>query len=50
MRGPLAAQRPAAIFLAQLIATAHGTPQTRARRRADPADACAAYAAVAGLS
>jgi hypothetical protein len=42
--------RPAAAFLAQLIATAHGAPQTRARRRAEPADACAAYAAAARLS
>ena len=49
-RAPLAAHRPAAAFLAQLIATAQGTPQTRARRRADPAEACAAYAVIAGSS
>jgi hypothetical protein len=50
MREPLAAHSAAATFLAQLIATAQRAPQTRARRRADPADACAAYTAVAGLS
>jgi hypothetical protein len=38
-------------FLAQLIATALKAPQTRARRRAEPGDASAAYAAgAAGLS
>jgi hypothetical protein len=35
---------PCAAFLAHLIATAQQAPQTRARRRAEPADACAAYA------
>jgi hypothetical protein len=35
---------PAAPFLAQLIATAQQAPQTRARRRAEPADAAALYA------
>ncbi len=35
---------PCAAFLAHLIATAQRAPQTRARRRAEPADACAAYA------
>jgi hypothetical protein len=35
---------PAAPFLAQLIATAQQAPQTRARRRAEPADAVALYA------
>jgi hypothetical protein len=34
-----------AAFLAQLIATAQQAPQTRGRRRSEPADACAAYAA-----
>ncbi len=37
--------RPSALFLAQLIATAQQAPQTRARRRAEPADAAAHYAA-----
>jgi hypothetical protein len=37
--------RPRASFLAQLIATTARVPQTRARRRADPAQAVAAYAA-----
>ena len=36
--------RPSAVFLAQLIAIALEAPQTRARRRAEPADAQAAYA------
>jgi hypothetical protein len=37
--------RPDAAFLAHLIATAQGAPQTRERRRAEPADAILAYAA-----
>jgi hypothetical protein len=37
--------RPSVAFLAQLIATALKAPQTCARRRADPADASAVYAA-----
>jgi hypothetical protein len=37
--------RPCGGFLAQLIATAQQAPQTRARRRAAPGDASAAYAA-----
>jgi hypothetical protein len=41
--------RPAAAFLAHLIATVQGTPQTRARRRAEPADACAAYSAAMAI-
>lgn len=47
---PLAASRcgphsrPDAAFLAHLIATAHGAPQTRERRRAEPSDAIAHYA------
>jgi hypothetical protein len=41
----MARPRPSAAFLAQLIATAQQAPQTRGRRRAEPADACAAYAA-----
>lgn len=43
--GAMARPRPSAPFLAQLIATAQQAPQTRGRRRAEPADACAAYAA-----
>ena len=47
---PLAARhcgphsRPDAAFLAHLIATAQGAPQTRERRRAEPVDAIAHYA------
>ena len=37
--------RPQAGFLAHLIATERQLPQTRERRRAEPADAIAAYAA-----
>jgi hypothetical protein len=36
--------RASAPFVAHLIATAQGTPQTRKRRRADPDQAVAAYA------
>ncbi len=36
--------RPRANFLAQLIATSAQAPQTRARRRAEPDVAIAAYA------
>ena len=43
----LAAQRPSAAFLAQLIATAQHAPQTRQRRRAEPDEVNAVYAAVA---
>jgi len=42
--------QPCAAFLAQLIATALQAPQTRARRRAEPADATAAYAKGAAVS
>jgi len=38
-------QAPPAAFLAHLIATALKAPQTRPRRRAEPDDASAAYAA-----
>ena len=41
--------RPAAPFLAQLIATERGEPQTRERRRAEPDAAAQAYAAAARL-
>src|SRR5688572_17811363 len=40
-------QRPSAAFLAQLVATAQGAPQTRARRRATAGHAAAVYAAAA---
>ena len=40
-------RRPSAPFLAHLIATALGEPQTRDRRRAEPKAAAQAYAAVA---
>ena len=40
-----AVRRPSAAFLTQLIATAQKLSQTRARRRAEPADASAVYAA-----
>src|SRR5215470_10551969 len=36
--------RPSVAFLAHLIATAQHAPQTRARSRAEPADAIATYA------
>ncbi len=39
------AQRASAGFLAQLIATERRLPQTRARRRSEPADAVSRYAA-----
>jgi hypothetical protein len=39
--------RPAAAFLAQLIASQENLPQTRARRRAAPREAIAAYQAAA---
>jgi hypothetical protein len=42
--GPTISQRSSAAFLTQLIATAQQVPQTRARRRAEPADASTAYA------
>jgi hypothetical protein len=35
-----------AAFITHLIATAHGVPQTRSRRRAEPDCAISAYAAV----
>jgi hypothetical protein len=38
-------RRPAAPFLAHLIATQMQAPQTRVRRRAEPEDATTAYAA-----
>jgi hypothetical protein len=44
------AQRPLASFLAHLIATREQVPQTRERRRADPAHAVATYAAAAALA
>jgi hypothetical protein len=38
--------RPSADFIAHLIATAGQAPQTRARRRAEPEEAIAAYSAL----
>ena len=38
--------RPPADFLAQLIATVAQVPQTRMRRRAEPAEAVAVYGAI----
>jgi hypothetical protein len=42
-----ASGRPRANFLTQMIATAQRVPQTRARRRAEPDQAIAAYGATA---
>jgi hypothetical protein len=42
------AGRPAATFLAHLIATSAQMPQTRMRRRAEPAMAAATYAGAGG--
>ena len=42
--------RPAATFLAQLVATAQGAPQTRVRRRASAGHAAALYAATANIA
>jgi hypothetical protein len=42
-----ASARPAAGFLAQLIATAQRAPQTRQLRRAEPGEATSLYAAAA---
>ncbi|HLH98222.1 MAG TPA: hypothetical protein VKW08_24200 [Xanthobacteraceae bacterium] len=42
-----ASPRPAAAFLAQLIATAQQAPQTRRKRRAEPAEVSSLYAAAA---
>lgn len=43
---PLCVTRRQAPFLAHLIATARQEPQTRERRRAEPAEAIAAYEAM----
>ena len=40
-------RRPAAPFLAHLIATQMQAPQTRARRRVEPREAISVYAAMA---
>ena len=48
-RAPLPRPRQA-VFLAQLIATKDQHPQTRARRRAEPAQAIGAYRAMADLA
>ena len=42
-------RHPAAPFLAQVIATHLQAPQTRARRRAEPEEAIAAYRSVSGI-
>jgi hypothetical protein len=42
--------RPAATFLAQLVAIAQGAPQTRARRRASAGHAAELYAAAATIA
>jgi len=42
--------RPAAAFVAHLVATAQGAPQTRARRRASAGEAAAAYAAATSVA
>jgi hypothetical protein len=44
--GSLASIRSNAVFVAHLIATAAQMPQTRARRRAEPDEASAAYRAL----
>jgi hypothetical protein len=44
------ARRPAAPFLAHLIATRMQAPQTRERRRAEPEEAIAAYATLTALA
>jgi hypothetical protein len=49
-RSAPAGTRSSGTFLAQLIATALKAPQTRARRRAEPADASAAYDASAAAT
>jgi hypothetical protein len=46
----LSARRPTAPFLAHLIATHDGLPQTRARRRVEPAVAANLYGAAAGVT
>jgi len=43
---PQADHRACADFVAHLIATAASAPQTRARRRAEPEEAVAAYRAL----
>jgi hypothetical protein len=45
MPAPTRWTKPSAVFVAQLIATKLDAPQTRARRRAEPGDAQAVYAA-----
>jgi hypothetical protein len=46
---PATAPRRDAAFLAHLLATKAQAPQTRLRRRAEPAEAMAAYRAAAGM-
>jgi len=47
--GPAPVFRPDARFVTQLIATATYLPQTRALRRAEPADAMASYSDARGF-
>ena len=49
VRNELLFLRSDAAFLEHLIATKAQAPQTRAKRRAEPAEALAAYRAVAAL-
>ncbi len=43
-------RHPVAAFVAQLIATSRQAPQTRMRRRAEPAEALAVYAAASAVA
>jgi hypothetical protein len=47
---PVARRTASAAFLAQLIATRDQLPQTRERRRAEPADAIGVYAATLAMT
>lgn len=49
VRRKAAPARGDSAFLAQLIATKEQAPQTRIKRRAEPAEALAAYRAVVGM-
>jgi hypothetical protein len=50
LNGPLTATYRQAAFLAHLIAVKDQMPQTRARRRAEPGEALAAYRAAGALT
>jgi hypothetical protein len=47
---PVARRTASAAFVAQLIATREQLPQTRERRRAEPADAIGVYAATLAMT